>query len=168
MDLPISWVMEQNALTALSLITCVLVLLPLPGFFQGRVIFCCSCIEWPTCALARYIGCILYAMWIFLLCSTSFVNNLLWRDHARNIAPIWCDICTLNINLHLLVINLSDRCPTRVHGKYGHPLFWPSYCTWCLEGHEYLLGTPARRAQKSLDYRCSHWNTPSFIPADWV
>ncbi|KAK7692308.1 hypothetical protein QCA50_003933 [Cerrena zonata] len=75
MDKPASWVAEQKALTALSFITFILVVLPLPGFIK-----------------ARNIGCILYAAWIAVLCLTSFINTIVWRDHARNIAPVWCDI----------------------------------------------------------------------------
>ena len=45
-----------------------------------------------TFTSARNIGCILYAAWIAVLCLTSFINDIVWRDHARNIAPIWCEI----------------------------------------------------------------------------
>ncbi|KAK7679654.1 hypothetical protein QCA50_017366 [Cerrena zonata] len=75
MDLPSSWVIEQKALTAMSFITFFLVILPLPGYIR-----------------VRNIGCSLYASWIAFLCFSSFINGILWRDHARNIAPIWCEI----------------------------------------------------------------------------
>ena len=47
----------------------------------------------PSHFRARNIGIILYISWIFTGNLILFTNRLIWRDHFRNIAPIWCDIC---------------------------------------------------------------------------
>ncbi|KAI0078467.1 fungal pheromone STE3G-protein-coupled receptor, partial [Panus rudis PR-1116 ss-1] len=41
---------------------------------------------------ARNIGCILYAFWSSSCCLLQFFNNVMWRDNARNIAPVFCDV----------------------------------------------------------------------------
>ncbi|CAL1697566.1 unnamed protein product [Somion occarium] len=75
MSIPRSWDVHQGFLTGLSLLGFILVMIPLPWFVK-----------------ARNIGCILYIFWVGLLCLFTFVNDVLWRDNARNLAPVWCDI----------------------------------------------------------------------------
>ncbi|KAF9221756.1 STE3-domain-containing protein [Gyrodon lividus] len=52
-----------------------LVLIPLPWHFEA----------WNagTCA---------YIIWASLGCLLEFVNSVVWRNNALNIAPVWCDI----------------------------------------------------------------------------
>jgi pheromone a factor receptor len=47
---------------------------------------------------ARNTGTILYICWTALGTSIILINKLIWHDHVRNIAPIWCDI-SQSINL---------------------------------------------------------------------
>ncbi|CAL1697569.1 unnamed protein product [Somion occarium] len=75
MSIPKSWEIHQGFLTGLSLLGFILVMIPLPLFIK-----------------ARNIGCVLYIFWVGLLCLFTFVNDVLWRDNARNLAPVWCDI----------------------------------------------------------------------------
>ena len=46
----------------------------------------------PSHFSARNTGTILFICWGFLANLIILINKLVWSDHARNIAPIWCDI----------------------------------------------------------------------------
>ena len=52
-----------------------LVLLPLPGHLQA----------WNA-------GTCMYIAWTALACLFEFVNSVVWRSNALNVAPVWCDI----------------------------------------------------------------------------
>ena len=41
---------------------------------------------------ARNTGTILYIFWIFTTNLIFLINRIIWHDHVRNVAPIWCDI----------------------------------------------------------------------------
>jgi hypothetical protein len=62
----------------MSFLGFVLAFIPLPWHIQA----------WNsgTCA---------YMLWSGLACLNLFVNSLVWKGNVRNVAPIWCDICTL-------------------------------------------------------------------------
>lgn len=49
-----------------------------------------------------------YMIWTALSCLNSFVNSLVWKDHARNIAPVWCDISSK------IIIGVSVGIPASV------------------------------------------------------
>ncbi|KAF6745546.1 GPCR fungal pheromone mating factor, partial [Ephemerocybe angulata] len=50
-----------------------------------------------------------YMIWTALSCLNSFVTRLVWKDHARNIAPVWCDIVPSKI-----IIGVSVGIPASV------------------------------------------------------
>jgi pheromone a factor receptor len=47
----------------------------------------------PSHFRARNTGTILYICWTALGNLLALINKLIWHDHVRNIAPVWCDIC---------------------------------------------------------------------------
>jgi len=49
---------------------------------------------------ARNTGTILYICWVFTANLFVLINRIIWHDHVRNIAPIWCDICQSSVFLH--------------------------------------------------------------------
>lgn len=53
------------------------VLIPLPWHLQA----------WNS-------GTCMYIAWTALGCLLHFVNSVVWRDNALNVAPVWCDIST--------------------------------------------------------------------------
>ncbi|KAG9310936.1 putative fungal pheromone GPCR, STE3-type [Chiua virens] len=53
----------------------VLVLIPLPWHIQIRNV--------GTCA---------YIFWASVACLFQFINSVVWRNNALNLAPVWCDI----------------------------------------------------------------------------
>ena len=38
------------------------------------------------------VGCVVYIFWIGGECLINFINMMIWRDNAINVAPVWCDI----------------------------------------------------------------------------
>ncbi|THH33275.1 hypothetical protein EUX98_g924 [Antrodiella citrinella] len=69
------WAVEQNVLTAFSLI----------GFFVSIIPLAVRYRAWNT-------GSILYVSWNAVQCLVQFVNLLVWRHSDRDIAPGWCDL----------------------------------------------------------------------------
>jgi pheromone a factor receptor len=39
-------------------------------------------------------GTVIYMMWAALANLNAFINAIVWRNTALNVAPVWCDICT--------------------------------------------------------------------------
>ncbi|KAH6914112.1 pheromone A receptor-domain-containing protein [Coprinopsis sp. MPI-PUGE-AT-0042] len=66
---------SNQAFSALSFITLLLVLLPLPWHLEA----------WNT-------GTILYIAWTSLSLLNYFINSIVWSDNVINWAPVWCDI----------------------------------------------------------------------------
>ena len=58
----------------------------------------------PAHFRARNTGSILYICWAALGNLVFLVNKLVWSDHVRNIAPIWCDISESNLIFRLLLV----------------------------------------------------------------
>jgi pheromone a factor receptor len=52
-----------------------LVLIPFPWHLQG----------WNA-------GTCVYMIWVAFSCLIQFVNSIIWRNSALNVAPVWCDI----------------------------------------------------------------------------
>ncbi len=46
----------------------------------------------PSHFSRRNTGTILYICWVFLGNLIVLINKLVWPDHVRNLAPVWCDI----------------------------------------------------------------------------
>ena len=42
--------------------------------------------------VAWNVGCVLYIFWVGGQCLIQFVDLIVWRDNAINVAPVWCDI----------------------------------------------------------------------------
>lgn len=61
----------------LNLVCCVLVLITVSTVIRQ---------SWNT-------GVCLFGAWIFISTLTSGVNEIVWHDNIRNVAPVWCDIC---------------------------------------------------------------------------
>jgi hypothetical protein len=55
----------------------------------------------PSHFSARNTGTILFICWVFTANLIVLINRIIWHDHVRNIAPIWCDICQFSDFLHL-------------------------------------------------------------------
>lgn len=55
----------------------IVVLIPLPWHLQA----------WNA-------GTCMYIVWTALACLLQFVNSVVWRNNALNVAPVWCDIST--------------------------------------------------------------------------
>ena len=49
---------------------------------------------------AQNTGTILYTCQVFTANSIALINRIIWHDHFRNIAPIWCGICQSSVFLH--------------------------------------------------------------------
>ncbi|KAI0078435.1 STE3-domain-containing protein [Panus rudis PR-1116 ss-1] len=86
------WEIEQGFMAAASLIGGLLVLIPLTWFLQ-----------------AWNVGCVLYIFWTSLVCILQFVNNMIWRDNARNVSPIFCDICEFLITCRIPTVPYWDH-----------------------------------------------------------
>ncbi|KAF9494768.1 pheromone receptor [Pleurotus eryngii] len=70
-----------------SLLTFILVLIPLPWHFQA----------WNS-------GTCLYMIWTAIGCLNYFVNSVVWHANAIDWAPIWCDISTrLTVGLSVAI-----------------------------------------------------------------
>ncbi|KAI0789253.1 pheromone A receptor-domain-containing protein [Abortiporus biennis] len=70
-----SWPIDFGFLTAFSFLSGFLVLIPLIWHIQ-----------------AWNIGCILFIFWAALLNLGHGINQVIWRDSAKNFAPVFCDI----------------------------------------------------------------------------
>ncbi|KAI0703963.1 GPCR fungal pheromone mating factor [Earliella scabrosa] len=62
--------------------------------------------------VAWNVGCVLYIFWVGGQCLIQFVDLIVWRDNAINVAPVWCDItirfyiaASLGVVCSSLVIN---------------------------------------------------------------
>jgi len=44
---------------------------------------------------------ILYICWVFTAKLIVLINRIIWHDHVRSSAPIWCDICQSSVFLLL-------------------------------------------------------------------
>lgn len=66
---------SNQAFSAVSFITLLLVLIPLPWHLEA----------WNT-------GTILYMGWTSLSLLNYFINSVVWNDNIVNWAPVWCDI----------------------------------------------------------------------------
>ncbi|KAI0741752.1 GPCR fungal pheromone mating factor [Daedaleopsis nitida] len=71
----VSWLVQTDIIAGFSLLGVLLVSVPLYWHFA-----------------AWNMGCILYIFWIGGQCLVQFVDLMIWRDSAANVAPIWCDI----------------------------------------------------------------------------
>ncbi|TDL26972.1 STE3-like pheromone receptor [Rickenella mellea] len=40
----------------------------------------------------HHTGIFIYMFWLALACLNQFINSIVWRDNAINLAPVWCDI----------------------------------------------------------------------------
>ena len=65
----------------------------------------------------------MYILWIALSCICRAVNSTVWRNNVNDVAPVWCDICTLFFHgsrlLHLHV------CQQRQESLLAHQLHTP-------------------------------------------
>lgn len=59
-----------------ALLSFFFVLIPLPWHIQAWNV--------GTCA---------YIIWASVACLFEFINSIIWRNNALNLAPVWCDIC---------------------------------------------------------------------------
>ena len=57
----------------------------------------------PSHFSKRNIGTILYICWVFLGNLITLINKLVWPDHVRNLAPVWCEISQSLNSLALLL-----------------------------------------------------------------
>lgn len=64
-------------LPVISFLGFFLILIPFPWHLQG----------WNA-------GTCVYMMWGAISCLIQFVNSIVWRNSALNVAPVWCDIST--------------------------------------------------------------------------
>jgi pheromone a factor receptor len=51
--------------------------------------------------------------WAGLGCLNFFINSIIWNHHARNVAPVWCDISTRIISAQSLGIPAASLCINR-------------------------------------------------------
>lgn len=72
----------------------VLVLIPLPWHLQA----------WNA-------GTCMYIAWTAVACLLQFVNSVVWRNNALNIAPVFCDICTFPVSTALHVTHSFNFFP---------------------------------------------------------
>ena len=65
------------------------------------------------------VGTSLYMVWAGLGCLNAFINSVVWNRSVANVAPVWCDICTLRPSLVLpefadcIVLSLLNQIATR-------------------------------------------------------
>ncbi|OAX30669.1 fungal pheromone STE3G-protein-coupled receptor, partial [Rhizopogon vinicolor AM-OR11-026] len=83
-------------LTVFSFLGFFLVLIPLPWHLQA----------WnaATCV---------YMLWTGISCLIQFVNSIIWRNNALNVAPVWCDISTKLLIGASIGIPASAMCISR-------------------------------------------------------
>ena len=87
----------------------VVALIPLPWHFQ-----------------ASNAGTCVYMIWTSLACLVQFVNSIMWRDTALDLAPVWCDIC--KFSNHVCLVSSAAHCDfssDKIHHRSGnwHPRF---------------------------------------------
>ncbi|KAG1816849.1 pheromone A receptor-domain-containing protein [Suillus subaureus] len=51
-------------------------------------------IPFPWHLQAWNAGTCVYMIWVAISCLIQFVNSIIWRNSALNVAPVWCDIST--------------------------------------------------------------------------
>ncbi|KAI0078441.1 STE3-domain-containing protein [Panus rudis PR-1116 ss-1] len=68
---------EQQARTILSFIGFVVALIPLYWLLQ-----------------AFNVGCILYSIWVAIVCLCQFINGVMFMHTAEDLSPAWCEIST--------------------------------------------------------------------------
>ncbi|KAG1789909.1 pheromone A receptor-domain-containing protein [Suillus variegatus] len=51
-------------------------------------------IPFPWHLQAWNAGTCVYMIWVAISCLIQFVNSIIWRNTALNVAPVWCDIST--------------------------------------------------------------------------
>ncbi|KAI0078440.1 STE3-domain-containing protein [Panus rudis PR-1116 ss-1] len=71
------WLVQDQARTAFSLIGFVVSLVPLYWLLQA-----CN------------VGCILYSIWVAIVCLCQFINGVMFMHTAKDLAPVWCEIST--------------------------------------------------------------------------
>lgn len=45
------------------------------------------------------VGVIMYALWVAVESLTTAVNTIVWSDNVKNVAPVWCDISKLTLDI---------------------------------------------------------------------
>ncbi|KAG2029757.1 pheromone A receptor-domain-containing protein [Suillus americanus] len=65
-------------------------LLPVVSFFGFFLVL----IPFPWHLQAWNAGTCVYMIWVAISCLIQFVNSIIWRSSALNVAPVWCDIST--------------------------------------------------------------------------
>ncbi|TEB23044.1 putative transmembrane pheromone receptor [Coprinellus micaceus] len=70
--------------------------------------FLLSLVPLPWHIQAWNSGTCAYMIWTAVACLNSFINSIVWRDHARDIAPVWCDISSK------IIIGVSVGIPASV------------------------------------------------------
>ena len=87
---------SNQAFSAFSFITLLLVLIPLPWHLEA----------WNT-------GTILYMGWTALSLLNYFINSVVWSDNTVNWAPVWCDISSKIIVGAAIGIPCASLCINR-------------------------------------------------------
>ncbi|TFK87793.1 putative fungal pheromoneG-protein-coupled receptor [Polyporus arcularius HHB13444] len=73
----VPWLVQVDINAAFSLLGFILISVPLYWHLE-----------------AWNVGCVLYIFWMGGECLIQFINMMIWRDNAINVAPVWCDITT--------------------------------------------------------------------------
>ncbi|RPD60895.1 STE3-domain-containing protein [Lentinus tigrinus ALCF2SS1-6] len=73
----VPWLVQVDINAAFSLLGFILISVPLYWHLE-----------------AWNVGCVLYIFWMGGQCLIQFINMMIWRDNAINVAPVWCDITT--------------------------------------------------------------------------
>ncbi|KAI0694927.1 STE3-domain-containing protein [Cerioporus squamosus] len=73
----VSWLVQVDINAAFSLLAFILISVPLYWHLE-----------------AWNVGCVLYIFWMGGQCLLQFINMMIWRNNAINVAPVWCDITT--------------------------------------------------------------------------
>ena len=47
----------------------------------------------------RNTGTCLFMAWAGISCLYQFINSVIWNGNIVNWSPVWCDICTVDLNL---------------------------------------------------------------------
>lgn len=64
-------------------------LFPVFAFFSFFLVL----IPLPLHIQAWNVGTCAYIIWVSVACLLEFINSVVWRNNALNLAPVWCDIC---------------------------------------------------------------------------
>ena len=54
-------------------------------------------------------GSVLYVTWTGIQCLNQFINLVVWRNNVRNVAPVWCEICELSIDMMVTQLTTSSQ-----------------------------------------------------------